>query len=154
MARRQFATAFVISSIASGRRIATGRDFDTQGHLTGKGMLHLDLAAAESLAAALTGAGYQVHSVEAKPYKRRPYAPFRTTTLQQDAGRKLGFSATRTMSVAQELYEGGFITYMRTDSVTLSTTAIPMRVTLSIADEMLRIWWVASLRSCWMRSAR
>ncbi|MDN5571997.1 MAG: DNA topoisomerase, partial [Propionibacteriaceae bacterium] len=61
---------------------------------------------------------------EAKPYTRRPYPPFRTTTLQQDAGRKLGFTAQRTMSVAQELYEGGFITYMRTDSVTLSGTAI------------------------------
>ncbi|NLA29740.1 MAG: DNA topoisomerase I, partial [Propionibacterium sp.] len=58
------------------------------------------------------------------PYTRRPYAPFRTTTLQQDAGRKLGFSAQRTMSVAQELYEGGFITYMRTDSVTLSGVAV------------------------------
>jgi DNA topoisomerase-1 len=65
-----------------------------------------------------------VDSVESKPYTRRPYAPFRTTTMQQEAGRKLGFTAQRTMSVAQDLYEAGFITYMRTDSVSLSDTAI------------------------------
>ena len=109
---------------ASGRRIATGRDFAATGLLTGKNLLHLSLDAAESLAAALRGAGYEVAGVEAKPYTRRPYAPFRTTTLQQDAGRKLGFSSARTMSVAQELYEGGHITYMRTDSVTLSGAAV------------------------------
>ena len=63
-------------------------------------------------------------SVERKPYRRSPYAPFRTTTLQQEASRKLGFSAKHTMSVAQRLYENGYITYMRTDSVTLSQTAI------------------------------
>jgi len=65
-----------------------------------------------------------VDSVESKPYTRRPYAPFRTTTLQQEAGRKLGFTAQRTMSIAQDLYEAGFITYMRTDSITLSGAAI------------------------------
>ena len=65
-----------------------------------------------------------MRSVESKPYTRRPYAPFRTTTLQQEASRKLGFSASSTMSVAQRLYENGFITYMRTDSTTLSETAI------------------------------
>jgi DNA topoisomerase-1 len=65
-----------------------------------------------------------VRSVESKPYKRSPYAPFRTTTLQQEASRKLGFGAARTMQVAQRLYEGGFITYMRTDSITLSESAI------------------------------
>jgi len=65
-----------------------------------------------------------VDSVESKPYTRRPYAPFRTTTLQQEAGRKLGYTAQRTMSIAQDLYEAGFITYMRTDSITLSSTAI------------------------------
>ena len=63
-------------------------------------------------------------SVERKPYRRSPYAPFRTTTLQQEASRKLGFSAKHTMSIAQRLYENGYITYMRTDSVTLSQTAI------------------------------
>ena len=63
-------------------------------------------------------------SVESKPYRRQPYAPFRTTTLQQEASRKLGYGAARTMQVAQRLYEEGFITYMRTDSITLSETAI------------------------------
>ncbi|MFZ0191047.1 MAG: DNA topoisomerase, partial [Streptosporangiaceae bacterium] len=69
-------------------------------------------------------AAFAVTSVERKPYRRSPYAPFRTTTLQQEASRKLGFSAKHTMSVAQRLYENGYITYMRTDSVTLSQTAI------------------------------
>ncbi|HZA05069.1 MAG TPA: type I DNA topoisomerase [Propionibacteriaceae bacterium] len=109
------------------RRVAQGRDFDSRGRLVERGaeaLLHLDQAQAEDLAAALRTAGYRVRSVESKPYTRRPYAPFRTTTMQQEAGRKLGFTAQRAMSVAQELYEAGFITYMRTDSVTLSDTAI------------------------------
>lgn len=67
---------------------------------------------------------YAVRSVERKPYTRKPYAPFRTTTLQQEASRKLGFSAKYTMQVAQRLYENGYITYMRTDSITLSETAV------------------------------
>src|SRR6202035_1851835 len=74
--------------------------------------------------ARLQAASFKVSSVERKPYRRSPYAPFRTTTLQQEASRKLGFSAKHTMSVAQRLYENGYITYMRTDSVTLSQTAI------------------------------
>ncbi|WP_040163391.1 type I DNA topoisomerase [Nigerium massiliense] len=111
-------------SDAGGRRLASGRDFDSLGQLTGKNLLHLALEGAETLAGGLREASYEVTSVDAKPYTRRPYAPFRTTTLQQDAGRKLGFTSQRTMSVAQELYERGFITYMRTDSVTLSGTAI------------------------------
>jgi len=109
------------------RRVAQGRDFDSRGNLTERGaeaLLHLDQAQAEDLAAALRTAAYRVRSVESKPYTRRPYAPFRTTTMQQEAGRKLGFTAQRAMSVAQDLYEAGFITYMRTDSVTLSDTAI------------------------------
>ena len=105
-------------------RVAQGRDFDPRGTLTGKGLLHLSAEQAETLAEALKQASYAVATVEAKPYTRRPYAPFRTTTLQQDAGRKLGFTAERTMRVAQDLYERGLITYMRTDSVTLSATAI------------------------------
>ena len=109
---------------AAGLRLATGRDFDSSGTLTAKTSLHLDLAGAEALASGLKAASVVVDGVEAKPYTRRPYPPFRTTTLQQDAGRKLGFTAQRTMSVAQDLYEGGYITYMRTDSVTLSTTAV------------------------------
>jgi len=105
-------------------RIAQGRDFDSVGKLGGKDLLQLGQDQAEHLAKALESAGYAVAGVEAKAYTRRPYPPFRTTTLQQEAGRKLGFSAQRTMSVAQDLYERGFITYMRTDSVTLSETAI------------------------------
>jgi DNA topoisomerase-1 len=109
------------------RRVAQGRDFDSRGTLITKGqdqLVHLDQPQAEALAESLRAAAFRVDSVESKPYTRRPYAPFRTTTLQQEAGRKLGFTAQRTMSVAQELYEAGFITYMRTDSVTLSDTAI------------------------------
>ena len=109
---------------AAGLKVASGRDFDSVGKLTAKNALHLDLAGARTLADALTGGSVVVDGVDAKPYTRRPYPPFRTTTLQQDAGRKLGFTAQRTMSVAQSLYEGGFITYMRTDSVTLSGSAI------------------------------
>ena len=86
------------------------------------GVVHR-LSAAE-LADRLQGADFSVKSVERKPYRRSPYAPFRTTTLQQEASRKLGFSAKYTMSVAQRLYENGHITYMRTDSTTLSQTAI------------------------------
>ena len=106
------------------RRIAAGSNFDSVGKLVGKDLLQLTLTSAEQLADALAKASYAVAGVESKAYTRRPYPPFRTTTLQQEAGRKLGFSAQRTMSVAQDLYERGFITYMRTDSVTLSGTAI------------------------------
>nr|WP_294691777.1 type I DNA topoisomerase [uncultured Friedmanniella sp.] len=108
-------------------RIAQGRDFDTRGQLvtkSGEQLVHLDEPTAQSLAAGLRSAAYAVQSVEARPYTRKPYAPFRTTTMQQEAGRKLGFTAQRAMSVAQDLYEAGFITYMRTDSSVLSDTAI------------------------------
>ncbi|MDR1768559.1 MAG: type I DNA topoisomerase [Propionibacteriaceae bacterium] len=108
---------------AGTHRLAVGKDFDAAGKLS-PGLLRLDLEQAGKLAEALRQATLAVQSVDAKAYTRRPYPPFRTTTLQQDAGRKLGFTAQRTMSVAQELYERGFITYMRTDSVTLSTTAV------------------------------
>nr|WSX77738.1 type I DNA topoisomerase [Streptomyces sp. NBC_00899] len=109
-----------------GRRVAQGRDFDaaTGALKSGATVLHLDEAAARALAAALADAQFSVRSVESKPYRRSPYAPFRTTTLQQEASRKLGFGAKATMQVAQKLYENGFITYMRTDSTTLSETAI------------------------------
>ncbi len=107
-----------------GRRVAQGRDFTSTGQLKSADVLHLDAAAAQALADRLQATAFQVSSVERKPYKRSPYAPFRTTTLQQEASRKLGFSAKHTMSVAQRLYENGYITYMRTDSVTLSQTAI------------------------------
>ncbi|MEU3528600.1 type I DNA topoisomerase [Streptomyces sp. NPDC038707] len=107
-----------------GRRIAQGRDFDSVGQLKSAGILHLDEATARGLAAALENARFSVRSVESKPYRRSPYAPFRTTTLQQEASRKLGFGAKATMQIAQKLYENGYITYMRTDSTTLSETAI------------------------------
>ncbi|MFE9428928.1 type I DNA topoisomerase [Kitasatospora sp. NPDC006697] len=111
-------------SAVDGRRIASGRDFGQDGQLKTANTLHLDEQAARSLAAALEQTAFSVRSVESKPYRRSPYAPFRTTTLQQEASRKLGFGAKRTMQVAQKLYENGFITYMRTDSTTLSETAV------------------------------
>ncbi|MFC9847951.1 type I DNA topoisomerase [Streptomyces sp. NPDC127595] len=111
-------------SAVDGKRVAQGRDFDSLGQIKGANTLHLDEANARSLAAALENTNFAVRSVESKPYRRSPYAPFRTTTLQQEASRKLGFGAKATMQVAQKLYENGFITYMRTDSTTLSETAI------------------------------
>ncbi|CDP88007.1 MULTISPECIES: type I DNA topoisomerase [Mycolicibacterium] len=108
-----------------GRRVAAGRDFDSLGQLKKPDeVLVLDEASAGALAAGLRGAQLAVSSVEQKPYTRRPYAPFMTSTLQQEAARKLRFSSERTMSIAQRLYENGYITYMRTDSTTLSDSAI------------------------------
>jgi DNA topoisomerase-1 len=111
-----------------GLRVATGRDFDSLGVVrepsTGAAVVVLDEAQATELAAGLQGAQLSVASVEEKPYTRKPYPPFMTSTLQQEAGRKLRFSAERTMSIAQRLYENGYITYMRTDSTTLSESAI------------------------------
>ncbi len=111
-----------------GSRVARGSDFTSLGRLkdgaAGQGVVHLDRGRAEALSDALTDTTFEVRSVEAKPYTRKPYAPFRTTTLQQEASRKLGYGASRTMSVAQRLYENGFITYMRTDSTTLSESAV------------------------------
>jgi len=112
-------------SRVDGRRIAAGRDFDDRGQLKGDAVV-VDEAAATALADALRAAdvAITVTGVESKPYTRRPAAPFTTSTLQQEAGRKLRFSARQTMSVAQSLYENGYITYMRTDSPTLSQQAI------------------------------
>ncbi|WP_237569083.1 type I DNA topoisomerase [Mycolicibacterium lacusdiani] len=108
-----------------GRRVASGRDFDSLGGVKKPNeVLVLDQAAATGLATGLRGAQLEVSSVEQKPYTRRPYPPFMTSTLQQEAGRKLRFSSERTMSIAQRLYENGYITYMRTDSTTLSESAI------------------------------
>jgi DNA topoisomerase I len=107
------------------KRVATGRDFTPQGELRStENVLHLDGEAAGALANRLQDADFKVSGVERKPYRRSPYPPFRTTTLQQEASRKLSFSAKYTMSVAQRLYENGYITYMRTDSIQLSQTAI------------------------------
>jgi DNA topoisomerase-1 len=115
-------TATLVS--LDGKRVAQGRDFGSAGQLKSADLVHLDGDAAAALATRLNDAEFAVSSVERKPYRRSPYAPFRTTTLQQEASRKLGLSAKSTMSVAQKLYENGYITYMRTDSVTLSQTAI------------------------------
>jgi DNA topoisomerase-1 len=106
-----------------GTKVATGRDFGPDGQLKGNATA-LDEASARRLAESLDGRPFAVESVESKPYTRRPYAPFMTSTLQQEAGRKLRFSSERTMRSAQRLYENGYITYMRTDSTTLSDTAI------------------------------
>ncbi|WP_019585340.1 type I DNA topoisomerase [Deinococcus apachensis] len=109
-----------------GVRLATGKDFDPLTGQLKKGteVRLLDEAAARSLADGLTGQALTVTSAEEKPFTQRPYAPFITSTLQQEGSRKLGFAATRTMRAAQRLYEQGYITYMRTDSTNLSQEAI------------------------------
>ena len=107
-----------------GDRIASGRDFEpTTGKAKGN-VVHLDEEGARGLAARLDGQPFTVTRVEEKPYRRRPYAPFITSTLQQEAARKMRFSSAQTMRTAQRLYENGYITYMRTDSVNLSESAI------------------------------
>jgi DNA topoisomerase-1 len=106
-----------------GQRVATGRDFGPDGKLKGEAR-QLDEDAARGLAERLEGASFQVSRVERKPYVRRPSPPFMTSTLQQEASRKLRFSAQTTMRIAQRLYENGYITYMRTDSTTLSESAL------------------------------
>jgi DNA topoisomerase-1 len=107
-----------------GRRIAQGRDFGQDGRLRNAETVQLTEEQARGLAGALEGAAFEVSSVEEKPYTRRPAAPFMTSTLQQEASRKLRLSSQQTMRVAQRLYENGFITYMRTDSTTLSESAL------------------------------
>lgn len=108
------------------KRVATGKDFDgLTGQLNaGKDLLVLDSKATQALAAKVQGATWKVTEVEEKPVHRKPYAPFITSTLQQEANRKLGMSSREAMQVAQKLYEQGFITYMRTDSTSLSQEAI------------------------------
>ena len=118
-------TSFAATLVSiDGERLATGKDFDDRGTLTREGAVVLDEGAARSLTERLTGAKFNVRSVEEKPYRRSPYAPFMTSTLQQEGGRKLGFTAKRTMQAAQRLYENGYITYMRTDSTNLSSEAL------------------------------
>ena len=106
-----------------GKRVAQGRDFGATGQTDGS-VVVLDEQRAIALAEELQGRPFTVTSVEEKPYRRSPAAPFRTSTLQQEASRKLRFSSQTTMRVAQRLYENGYITYMRTDSVALSEAAI------------------------------
>ena len=107
-----------------GVRLASGRDFGDDGQLSRDDVVVLDQASAGTLVSELEGVPYEVRSRESKPYRRRPAAPFITSTFQQEAGRKLGMSSAMAMRAAQGLYEKGFITYMRTDSTTLSDTAL------------------------------
>ena len=110
-----------------GARLATGRDFGSDGQLKASNNTPVRVLAeaeARALAQALDQRDFKVASVEEKPYTRKPYAPFMTSTLQQEAGRKMRFTSERTMRIAQKLYENGYITYMRTDSTTLSESAI------------------------------
>ena len=105
--------------------MATGKDFDEHGERTGKENVRvLGEPEAASVASALAGRSFTVSAVTERPFRRSPAAPFMTSTLQQEAGRKLRFSAQRAMQVAQRLYEQGYITYMRTDSTTLSDEAL------------------------------
>lgn len=108
-----------------GKRLAAGKDFESTGELkTREEVAVLDQVAADQLVASLVGKHFVVTNVEESPRTEKPKAPFTTSTLQQDAGRRLGWGAQLTMRVAQRLYENGYITYMRTDSPTLSQTAI------------------------------
>jgi DNA topoisomerase-1 len=106
-----------------GQRVAQGRDFGPDGKLRGDAR-SLDEQEARGLASRLEATSFSVARVERKPYVRRPSPPFMTSTLQQEASRKLRFSAQTTMRIAQRLYENGYITYMRTDSTTLSESAL------------------------------
>jgi len=110
-------------SAVDGDRVASGRDFLDSGQLKSTAVAHLDETMARAIAAAVREAPVVVSSVQEKPYTRRPAAPFTTSTLQQEASRKLRLSSKNAMRVAQRLYENGYITYMRTDSVTLSESA-------------------------------
>ncbi len=107
-----------------GLRVATGKDFNEKGNWDSDLVRVLDESSANDLSSSLNQKDLQVVSVEPKPYRRRPASPFTTSTFQQEAGRKLRFSASRAMGIAQSLYQNGHITYMRTDSTTLSDTAI------------------------------
>ncbi|MDR2347476.1 MAG: type I DNA topoisomerase, partial [Bifidobacteriaceae bacterium] len=107
-----------------GRRVATGKDFDDAGRLASSELARLDEARARALAEALAGSEFAVSDLTEKPYRRRPAAPFTTSTLQQEASRKLRMSSRTTMRVAQRLYENGHITYMRTDSTHLAPAAV------------------------------
>jgi DNA topoisomerase I len=107
----------------NGKRVAQGRDFAADGTVKGD-VVQLGEAEARGLAERLQDAAFSVRSIDEKPYSRKPSAPFKTSTLQQEASRKLRFTAQTTMRVAQRLYEAGHITYMRTDSTTLSESAL------------------------------
>jgi DNA topoisomerase-1 len=110
-------------AVVDGKRVATGRDFGENGELL-RDVVHLDGAGAAGLADRLTDSQFAVRAVDERPYRRSPYPPFMTSTLQQEGSRKLRLTARLVMSLAQRLYENGYITYMRTDSTTLSETAL------------------------------
>jgi DNA topoisomerase-1 len=119
------ASNFVARLVAvDGSRVATGRDFTDSAELRSPNVGHLDQTTATAIAHGIEAAAVTVRSLQEKPYTRRPAAPFTTSTLQQEASRKLRFSSKHAMSVAQRLYENGYITYMRTDSTTLSEAAL------------------------------
>ncbi len=121
--KNQSFTATLVSY--QGRKIPAGKDFDpATGKLKDANLLLLDQTAAERLVNSLRSAKFQVTSVEVRPFTEKPKPPFTTSTLQQEANRKLGFTARRTMQVAQSLYENGYITYMRTDSTNLAQVAV------------------------------
>jgi DNA topoisomerase-1 len=108
----------------AGAKVASGRDFDDRGRLKVRtGVVQLDEATATAVVSGLQAADFSVRSLETKPYTRRPAAPFTTSTMQQEAGRKLRMSSRQAMRTAQGLYENGYITYMRTDSPSLSSEA-------------------------------
>src|SRR5262245_34922887 len=108
-----------------GRKVPTGKDFDpATGQIKDSKLFLLDQQGAQDLVQRLMNGQFRVTNVEERPYTRKPADPFTTSTLQQEANRKLGFGARRTMDVAQSLYENGHITYMRTDSTNLAQVAI------------------------------
>lgn len=107
-----------------GKRVATGKDFDDRGVLTNDRVVHVHAALAGALAAGLADAAFTVAGVDSRPYKRRPAAPFITSTLIQESSRKLRLGARQAMGVAQALYQKGYITYMRSDSPVLSGEAV------------------------------
>ena len=118
-------TEFIAALIRlDGSRVATARDFGPDGQLSRNGATVLDEAAATALASDLQGADFAVRARTSKPYRRRPAAPFITSTLQQEAARKLGMASAAAMRAAQSLYEKGYISYMRTDSTSLSADAV------------------------------
>ena len=128
VAARQDASFTARLVTLDGRRVATGRDFNDEGQLRPAALkasaVHLHQVGATAVAEAIGRGEPRVAGVEDKPYKRRPAAPFTTSTLQQEASRKLRMNPRETMRVAQGLYENGFITYMRTDSTVLSGQAV------------------------------
>ncbi|MEC7720087.1 MAG: type I DNA topoisomerase [Planctomycetota bacterium] len=108
-----------------GRKIPSGKDFDSAtGQIKDPGFMLMDETGAQQLLQKLKAGTFAVTKMQVKPYTQKPAAPFTTSTMQQEANRKLGFTARRTMSAAQSLYENGYITYMRTDSTSLAKIAV------------------------------